>query len=431
MLNSFNSFIKGFAAKILLVLLVLSFAVWGVGDMVRTGGATKELASVGKVDISMNEFQRSLDREKQNMQRALGAQYKPELLKSMQLPQQVLQGLIQRSLLLQEASALGIRPSDADIASNIHNNPAFHDDKGHFDKDMFKTRLKSSNLTEKAYVEQLRNQMALELLMGSVSGHAMVHSKAVETLFLSRSQQRNFALYIMDESLVVAPEPKKEDIEAFYKSNESLFSAPEYRTLSYVRFTSADLPEAKLSKEDIAKVYEERLDEFRLEERRTIQQLLFSSEEKAKEAHAMAKAGKSFKDIAKEKHPSNENALSLGAIPRSGLFDEAASIVFAMKKDEVSDPIKSPFGWHIFRVDAITPPGVKPLEEVRAGLEKDLNQTHQDDAINRMANSLEDALAGGATLADVANERTSRVLKRIHWEADWISSTCFWAIIIS
>ena len=144
MLNSLNSFIKGFAAKILLVLLILSFAVWGIGDMVRGPGPNKELVKVGNSTISIGEFSRNLEREKENIQRALGKNYTPEILKSLQIPQQVMQRLINQSLIQQETQARKLIPADSDIARLIHNDTRFHDDKGHFDKARFLNALKNA-----------------------------------------------------------------------------------------------------------------------------------------------------------------------------------------------------------------------------------------------------------------------------------------------
>lgn len=405
MLNQLRSHFKGLAANILLALLVLTFAVWGIGDMLRSHGGNQELASIGEVDISLPEFQHSLQREKENLQRSLGKQYSPELLKSMKLPERVLEQMIQRSLLLQEAQALGLRPADSDIAQMIQSNNAFHDDKGHFSKELFQSRLKNAGMNEKMYVDQLRSQVILEMIIGTISGHSLVHDEAVRTLFLSRNQERNVDLYLMNESLVQSvPAPKEDDIKAFYDANPVLFSTPEYRTLSYVRFTSNDLKDVKVTPQDVEAAYKERMDEFRQDERRTVQQLLFSSEDKAKKAYKMAKAGKSFADIAAKLDATNKKTLSLGSIPRDGLFDAAADAVFAMKEKDISEPVNSPFGWHVFRVDAIIPPGVRPLDEVRANLEKELKQTRVEGATDRMANDLEDALAGGSTLGEAAEK---------------------------
>ncbi|MGE0753806.1 MAG: peptidyl-prolyl cis-trans isomerase [Alphaproteobacteria bacterium] len=406
MLNSLHSFIKGFAAKVLLVLLILSFAVWGIGDILQSGMTSDSLATVGKAEISVGEFRQMYDREKSSIQQAMGANYSPEILKSMQIPQNVLEKMIVRLLITQEAQDYGLMPADSDIARIIHNNPAFHDEQGHFDKDIFLSRLKGASYTEKNYVEQLRQQTAAEILVRTINNHSLVSPMAVETLYKSRNQQRNLSLYIIDESLIQSiPAPSEEEIKSFYDSHHALFSDPEYRTLSYVRFGAKDTEvDVEISPEALQAAYDERIDEFRFDERREVEQLLYGNEEAAGKAQAAVASGKDFKAIAEETGAMNKNAIALGQITRDGLFDQAVDIVFNMKEGEISKPISSPFGWHVFKVVNIEQSGVRPLEEVKDKLEGELKQVKRSEAVDRMANSLDDAIAGGANLSEAAQE---------------------------
>lgn len=406
MLNSLNSFIKGFAAKVLLVLLILSFGVWGIGDVLRRGVGHKDLATVGSAPISIEDFKQALDREKSNIQRTLGKQYSPEILKSMHVPEQVLDKLITRSLVLQEAHAYGLIASDNDVARMIHTNPAFHDDKGHFDKNIYSARLRSAGLSEKYYVEQLRQQTAAQILIGVINSHHLEHPLAAETLYKSRNQQRNVTLYVMRESLVPAiTNPADNDIKTFYESHHAMFSEPEYRTLSYVSFNLEDMkPDLKVAPEELQAAYDERMDEFRFDERREVEQLLYSSEDSAKKALAMAQAGKSFQDVANGTDAMNKNAVSLGKISHDALFDDASGVVFKLEKGGISQPINSPFGWHIFKVTDVEMAGVKPLEEVKEQLEKELTQQKRNETIDKLANNLDDMIAGGSTLTEASKE---------------------------
>ncbi len=405
MLDQFRSLSGSLPAKILLGLLVLSFGVWGIGDMLRHPGRNVTVATVGGSAISGDEFARALHRETENVRRILGDNYSPEMLKTLHLPQQVLQKLVNRELLALESQSLGLVPSDAEVVRHIRANPAFQDDKGNFDKQRFEATLRNGNISEKTYVDQLRQDMASGLLLGTIDSAVPVPDAAVRTLYNARQEQRTVTIYALAPSLAAnVPPPDNAQIAAYYDAHKSEFTAPEYRSLSYVTVTSADALATAISEDALKAAYKERGDEFRHPERRGVEQLLYASEDKAKAAELLLKNGKSIAEVAKTTDVLNKNALSLGKVERGNVLQNAADAVFSLHVGEHTPPIQSPFGWHIFHVSAIDEPSVAPFEEVRPQLEKDLKQRNADAGLNTLANKLEDALAGGATLAEAAKE---------------------------
>ncbi|MFO0389079.1 MAG: SurA N-terminal domain-containing protein [Alphaproteobacteria bacterium] len=411
MLNKIHSIAKGFGAKLLLALLVLSFAVWGIGDMVNAPARNQAVATVGDATISQEAFKRTLNREVEKVRGALGENYTPDVLKTLQLPQQILKMMVGQSLMQQEVASLGLILSDDAVAKVIKNNPAFHDGKGNFSKDILRQRLANAGLTEKAFIDQVKNQEAGRLILDSLAAEAAVNDTAVKTLYLSRNQKRDVSIYVIDTSMVSdIKQPSKEEIETFYNSNTTLFSVPEYRTLSYLTFTAdAVKKDTKIPDEALQAAYEEHQDEFRHEEKRTVEQLLYSSEEKAKEAATMAKEGRSFSDIAEATGAINKKNLSLGSVTEKSMFDGAGEKVFALEANGISEPIQSPFGWHVFRVSAIDPASIEPFEKVKDKLAKDLLAQKQEEAVGKFANMLEDAFAAGSSLQDIAKEHNLSV----------------------
>lgn len=409
MLNSFRSFAGSFSAKLLLVLLILSFAVWGVGDMVQPA-TRSDVASVGGESISVPEFQKELRRESEAMRRALGDQFSPEMLKELQLPEQVLQRMIHQALLAQESTARGLVPPDAAVVRRLRTTPAFQDKNGNFDKALFEAMLKNSGVSEKNYVEQLRREMGADLLINTLLSATPVSDVAARTLLAAREEQRALTLYRLSPSLAGDVEaPDEAQLKAYYQEHGPEFTAPEYRNLSYVVLTSEEaLATASVSEEQVKAAYEERVEEFRRPERRNVEQLLYSSQDKAIKALAMLKSGRGFAEVAKATAVLN-NTLSLGEIDRGSIIENAAEKVFSLPEGGISEPIQSPFGWHIFRVTKIIPPSTAPFKEVQAQLEKDVKRRAADEILNTKANQLEDALAGGATLHEAAKEQGLKV----------------------
>ena len=370
-MTNFRSQAAACPAKILLGVLVLSFGVWGIGDMLRSHGRNVTVATVGGTAITADEFARALHRETENIRRILGDRYSPELLKSLNLSQQVLQKLINHTLMTLESQSLGLMPGDTEVVRHIRSNPSFQDSKGNFDKEGFKRWLGNNGMSEKNYIEQLRRDMASGLLMGTLTSAAPVSDAAVRTLYDAQEEQRTVALYTIAPSLVsnISP-PTGAQLQAYYDAHKNEFTAPEYRTLSYVSISPADAQTAAASEDELKTAYKEHIDEFRHPERRAVDQLLYSSEEKAKAAEALLKSGKSFTDIASETEILNKDALSLGKVEKGAILQNAADAVFALPEGGHTDPIQSPFGWHIFHVSAIDPPSVSSFEEVRAATGK-------------------------------------------------------------
>ena len=394
------------------MLLVVSFGVWGVGDMVRTSAHNPTIANVGSVTITANDFARSLHQETENLRRVMGDNYSPDLMKNMNLSHWVLQRLINNALLRQETQAIGLFPSDSDVVRRIRSNPEFQDNKGNFDKRIFEAKLQNSGMSEKSFVEQMRQDMAIGILIDSITAVIPVSDTAVRTLLESREEQRSVRLYTLNTSLVGAvPEPDELKVQSYYDAHAREFTAPEYRSVSYVSITAADIPkDLKAPEEELKTMYNDRIEDFKRPERREVEQLLFASEDKARSASAMIKGGKSFAQVAKEFPILNKDSVSMGKIERDGLIENAVESVFTLPKDGVTDPIQSPFGWHIFHAVSIAPPSVLSFEEARPALEKDLKQHGSDQALTKLTNKFEDALAGGSTLQETARELNLKVL---------------------
>lgn len=400
MLTEFRSIATGFAAKILLALLVLSFALWGIEDMLRRTNLNQSIATVGGEAITFQQFHREYTQKKEQVQRTLGDRYSPELLKSLDLPNQTLRQMINDQLLKNATSTLGIVPSDDDVASHIRNDPQFADSKGNFDRKILLARI---TMPEKHYIEQVRQEIASQLLRQAVLTDTPT-PPAAALLYRALHEERTVTLYTLTpESSGTIHAPTPDELEAFYNERASLYSAPERRNASYVRFDTGDvLAHVTISPEELKKAYEERIAEFTRPERRTAEQLLYTTQDDATKAVAMLRAGKRFSEVAKSTDAINANALSLGEVEKDRMEETMANAIFSLQPNEISDPVQSAFGWHVFRVTSIIPSTTAPFEKARGTLEKDLRAQAGETEIQNFSNRLEDALAGGGSLGDVA-----------------------------
>ena len=388
----------------MLLLLILSFAIWGVNDVARQTGSNLSIAKVGGNSIHAREFDLELKRAVESMRRVMGDHFTPEMVRMTNLHIQVLQKLISQKLLATESETLGIVPSDTDVVRTIRSNPVFQDKKGNFDKGHFEAMLHNSNVSEKTYVNQLRKDMATDLLINTLLANINPPDAAAKAMLAAREEQRHATLYVLPPSLVSdVPQPDAKTLNDYFNLHSAQFTAPEYRNLSYVVITPEDIrAKTVVTEDELRKAYRERGDEFKRPERRTVEQLLYSTEEKARKAEVMLKGGAAFEQVANETDIINKSGISLGKVGRNSVIENAADMVFGLPVGGYTEPVQSPFGWHIFRVTAIEPPAVLPFEEVRPSLERELSQRNADDAQSRLANKLEDSLAAGSTLQEAA-----------------------------
>jgi peptidyl-prolyl cis-trans isomerase D len=285
------------------------------------------------------------------------------------------------------------------VNRNIRSDPRFLDQSGKFSRSRFFQTLSTANMAEGFYVSTLKQSLPSEHLNRAVSGNIPVPKALIDPLTKFRSEQRTArTVLVPPEPLGKAQEPKKEAIDAYYKANKSSFMAPEYRDVTFVHLDPAELAkEVRVAEEKIKESYAQRIDEFTLRDRRKVAQVVFRTEAAATTAAAAIKAGKSLAEVAKEKGKTLK-VVKLGWVERKDLFTDLATPVFALKKGTTSGVLKSPLGWHIVTIEDSEKGRVKPLSEVREIVRAGLAAEEAQNSIFKLAQDLEDSLAGGADI---------------------------------
>ena len=242
MLRDIRSHLRGIFAKLLLVLLILSFAVWGIEDMLINAGVDRTLATVDGEEISPIAFDHAYRREMDRAREALGAQATPQLLASLGLERQVIEQLITTELLHREAASLGLLPGDETLAEQLQATPAFHNEEGVFDKTIFNAVLRRNNVSERIYASELRKQIATELLLNAIAAGAPVNHTMTATLF-ALEQQTRYADHITLplSRIAVPPTPDEATLEEFYTTQSQYFMQPERRSVDMLIIDKAAL----------------------------------------------------------------------------------------------------------------------------------------------------------------------------------------------
>jgi peptidyl-prolyl cis-trans isomerase D len=269
---------------------------------------------------------------------------------------------------------------------------------------MFLSVLANNQLSEQRYVELVRQDIERTMLTGAVAGGATAPSSLVEPLYRRQNEKRVAAtVLVANASMTGIPDPSDAELQAFYDKHQADFQAPEYRGFTVLELKPDDIaPGIEVPEENLHKEYDARQAEFETPEKRQLEQILVSDEAKAKEAEAQLAAGKSFAEVAKTVAGQDEKAIEFGWIVRKDMPQQLGDAVFALAKGGVSKPIHDALGWHILRVSDIQPAATKPFAAVRDQLRTEVARDMAADQLFKERNDIEDALAGGATLDEVA-----------------------------
>ena len=388
-------------------LIIISFGIFGIGDIFR-GRTTNTVATVDNVDIPADAVTREFRREMNRLQSLFGGDLNADRARQLGLGQRALDTVIARTLYDLEARDLGLGVGDDLVAKEIRDAPSFQNN-GRFDRNLFGSALAVQGLSEDQYVALLREDTRRLQLSGAVTAAVTVPDSLVDTLYRYRNERRSAAYFVITPDLVApAPEPDEAALADYHKANAKKFTAPEYLKLTLVEVTADDLiDQIAVSESEIEAEYADRAAEFKISERRTIEQMLLPDKETANKAYDALKSGRDFAAVAKDLTGAAAADLTLGTMTRSDLsavIGDAADDVFALAAGESSAPVKTPLGWHIFRVNEVTTATLQPLDEVRDRLREAIARRRALDTVYKVANQLVDTLAGGATLEEAADQ---------------------------
>lgn len=402
MLNRIRKGSGGWLAKILLGMLILSFGVWGIGDIFR-GGGSSVVAEVGDVQISTADYARAYQLELRQQSQRFGRTIDAATARQIGLPQRALQQLLFDTLLSQAASNYGLAVSDDAVARVVRDNPAFQSG-GRFDRALLQQILRRNGVDEELYLQTVRQDIARDELVQSLLVGRAAPDGFVDPIYRYREETRIAEVFeINAESFRDVAVPDDAILRQYHEENAARYTAPEYREVTYLTLTAEQvMDQIEISEDELRDEYESRLDEFTRSEQREVEQLLYFDESSAITARARAVAGEPLSRIAAATNPVNGTAVNMGALAVGDLPESLEQVVFALENGGLSEPIESDLGWHVFRVARVIPAGVTSLDEVRDALRQSLARTHAADELYDLSNRLEDDLASGSDLETAA-----------------------------
>ena len=394
--------VKEAAVWLMLSMLILGLGGFGVTSF--SGGVTR-VGSVGEVDITTDDYVRALQSQVAQFSQQIGQPVSTQEALAFGIDRQVLQGLITRAALDNEADRIGLSVGDEVVATELMSMDAFKGISGSFDREAYRFQLDRTNQCEAEFEGNLRRDVSRELMQGAVVGGFAAPAALTDTLYAWIGERRGFSMLRLGEADLTAPlaEPTEDELRAHYDANIDRFTKPEAKRITYASL----LPEAIAKDQPVddamlKEMYEDRIDEFVLPERRIVERLVYPDQAAADAARAKLDAGSAFEDLVAERGLTLE-AIDLGDVTRDEL-GEAGEGVFTAEEGAVAGPLATDLGPALFRVVTVLAAEETTFDQARETLAIEIQTDAARRAIADKVELIDDLLAGGASLEELAEE---------------------------
>lgn len=404
MLTSLRKTSGSFFVKLLFVLLIASFAIWGIGDVLRTSPGDGPI-EVGERTISVQAIDREFRGLLDQQGRALGFRLEPIQGIQFGLLDQAISNLVSRALIDNLAADAGLRIDDATIAAFIRDRMGHRTADGRFDRAGFEQELRARGVTEQMFVEQLRLDIARQEMLQALVGGVRIPDPIADTLRAYREETRIADYVRVSADAMPAPEePDDATLQAYYEEHGDDYLAPEYRS-GLVVLLDPDVMAADITveEEQLEEEYLYRRDQLFIPEERQVEQMILPDAAAAEAAEAALAEGRDFAEVAAEIAGQDPSGLIMGSFTEDEWFvPEAAEALFGGEVGAVSPAVETPLGWRIYRLAGIEPAREPTLDDVRDQLRQEIAHRIAQDSLFDLSGQLQDEIAGGATLAEAA-----------------------------
>ena len=401
------------AVWILMGMLILGLGGFGA---VNFNGNVSSIGTVGDKEISVDQYARELQQQIRAIEGQTGEALSFQQAQAIGLDRAVLQRIVRLRALDNETTEMGISIGDENLRERIIDIPSFQGIDGNFDREGYRFALQQAGLSEAEFEDSLREEAARSLLQGAISGGVTMPDVYAQTLVNFVGEKRSFtwAALTQDNLQAPLPAPTDADLQAFYDANPDNFLLPASKSITYVILTPQDvLDEVEISEDELRKAYEDRADEYIQPERRLVERLVFPNEEAANlAAAAFEVSGTTFDALVLDRGLTLQD-IDMGDVGRLEL-DGAGEAVFAAEPGAVVGPLPTNLGPALFRVNGILPSLNTTFEDASPALQQDLAGDRAARLVEVRAQDLDDQLAGGAKLEQLAEE-SKMTLGTIEW----------------
>jgi peptidyl-prolyl cis-trans isomerase D len=405
MLQNIRDKAQGWIAWAIVILISIPFALWGIQSYLG-GGAEQVVAKVNGDEISERALDQRFHRFREQLRARLGEAYRPEMFDDKRMRHEVLKQMVSEDVVLQTSHDMGLRVGEQLIGQAIMQIDAFQKD-GRFDQARFDQYARMQGMSSAGFEQRIRQSILTEQLSQAVQTSAFVTDREMQEALRLQNQTRDLAYFIVNPDDFPSTETISEaDIKAYYDQHQEEFRVPEKVKLEYV-LLNAELAGKTVKVDDAALrgFYENHQENYGQPEERKASHILIRVDADADQAAVEAakkkitalreriEQGEDFAEVAKEYSEDPGSAEAGGDLGYfgKGIMDPAfEKTAFSLKEGEVSQPVRSSFGFHLIKVTGIKPSSVKSFEEARSDVERDYRKAEGEKLYFEMAEKLAD-----------------------------------------
>jgi len=423
MLKLMRDYAGSWLIKIILGAIVVVFVFWGVGSF--SSQKNMKIALVNGEPITLDDYRPVYNRLINQYRNQFGNTLDESMIKTLGIKKQALDQLIDRTLLQQEASNLNFRVSDEELAESIKSIPEFQIN-GVFDNNIYTKVLNLNRLTPQTFEDSRRSDIILERLNSFILNNVKVSEQEIVEWYQWNGASVKIDYAFFDPDTYKNIETSEEELKEYFEKNKESYKTEAKIKIQYIFFNPNNyLDKIKLTDEDITDYYNSNVEEFTEPKTVEARHILFKldqnstpeeaekKKEKANEILKMAKEGKDFAGLAKEysEGPGKDKGGYLGVFKKEAMVKPFSDKAFSMKAGEISDPVRTQFGWHIIKVEKVNESYKKTLEDVKNQIRDKLSMNKAKIIAYDEAQSLYDSAFEDDNLKIIANSRNIQVIE--------------------
>lgn len=394
---------------LLMGLLIISFAFWGIGDVFRGFGA-QTVAKVGSTEIRIDEYRRAFNDRLQDIGRQINRPFTPDQARAMGIDRQVLGELVAEAALNEKTKKMGLAVTDGIVRDRVMQFAGFKGPDGNFDPVRYQMLLRNNNFTEASFLAAEKRLAIRQQLLSAVAGDLLPPKALADAFWRLQSETRAIEYVRLTPAQAGAiPAASEDELKKYFEANKAAFRAPEYRTLRVLHLTPQSLIKDITIGDDVVKqTYEQIKARITTPERRQIDQVTFASQDAAKAAADRIAKGETLDAVAKDL---KLGIVSLGTLAKTEIVDApVAEAAFTLAAGATSQPLAGRFGPVIIRVVKIEPERTPPFEEVSKALREDLQMRQAAQRVQALHDKIEDERGAGLTIEEIGKKMNLPVI---------------------